>query len=279
MKLEVYRQIVEECHRMNAHRLDSLNRKFSNISEKTLGSIISQEYQKKMKRFYNKHHSPDNINYYYDQYLEASMTCTQPGYLLEFAKKADLSPALMARIILEKHYIKEDGLVNKQQINQMMKATSLIEDKNLAVEVDLCILNDEIYGYISDVTKHCIGIDYENKLKNELHQLGVAFTCEEELREKGYDKTPDVKLEVPIAIDGYVVNWIESKASFGDEDNHKTYLKEQYWSYWNRFGPGMVIYWFGFIEELDTNHEKGILLRDHMPKNITYINPSLLIKL
>ena len=35
-----------------------------------------------------------------------------------------------------------------------------------------------------------------------------------------------------------------------------------------RFGPGMVIYWFGFIDELDVNQEKGIILRDCFPQNI-----------
>ena len=40
-----------------------------------------------------------------------------------------------------------------------------------------------------------------------------------------------------------------------------------------RFGPGLVIYWFGFIDELDSNREKGILLMDHFPEEIITMNP------
>ena len=36
----------------------------------------------------------------------------------------------------------------------------------------------------------------------------------------------------------------------------------------HRFGPGMVIYWFGFIDELDCNRERGIILKDDFPTDI-----------
>jgi hypothetical protein len=37
----------------------------------------------------------------------------------------------------------------------------------------------------------------------------------------------------------------------------------------------MVIYWFGFIDELDINQEKGIILRDHFPEQIVKMDPSI----
>lgn len=57
---------------------------------------------------------------------------------------------------------------------------------------------------------------------------------EHSLRGRGYDKTPDFKLEIPIAINDYIINWIESKASFGDDHTHSQYLEDQFWSYQNR---------------------------------------------
>jgi hypothetical protein len=50
---------------------------------------------------------------------------------------------------------------------------------------------------------------------------------------------------------------------------------EVYWhvcSYVNRYGPGMVIYWFGFIDEL--NDHPDVLLMDRFPdKSEVYCLP------
>ena len=156
----------------------------------------------------------------------------------------------------------------KSQVSVMMKDTTLIEDGRLAMEVFLSTIKDDSYGHLAEAIKHSIGEEHEQKLKDILTRLGIPFTDEHVLRSQGYDKTPDIKLEVPIAVDGCIINWIESKALFGDPESHSGYLKDQFWSYWNRFGPGMVIYWAGYVKQLDVHRAQGIVLCDHFPEKI-----------
>ncbi|CAG10394.1 unnamed protein product, partial [Tetraodon nigroviridis] len=40
----------------------------------------------------------------------------------------------------------------------------------------------------------------------------------------------------------------------------------------NRFGPGLVIYWYGFIGELDCQRDRGILLKDCFPTDIVTLS-------
>ena len=68
-------------------------------------------------------------------------------------------------------------------------------------------------------------------------------------------------MQVPICIrstDGswQRVHWLDSKASFGDDRTHMQQMEGQYATYVNRYGPGCVIYWFGFIADLAVNISK-----------------------
>lgn len=59
------------------------------------------------------------------------------------------------------------------------------------------------------------------------------------------------------------MHWIDSKASFGDERTHSSQLEGQYRTYTNRYGPGLVIYWFGFLADMENDAE--VLMLDDFP--------------
>ncbi|XP_031831281.1 CDAN1-interacting nuclease 1 isoform X2 [Nomia melanderi] len=215
-----------------------------------------------------------NNRNYYDTYMEAVQNGKPVGILLKLAKDIGAPPALLARNVLEKHCEKHDPNVSRDEISKLFKDTTLIQDKDLSYEVYLCVLYDNLYGPIADAIGLSVGQEYELKLQNYLTERNLAFRNEEHLRTRGYDKTPDFKLEVPIAVNGFVINWIECKARFGNKEIHHKYIKTQFLSYWNRFGPGLVIYWFGYLDTLAEPSEKRFIIMDHFPDNITYMDPA-----
>ena len=44
----------------------------------------------------------------------------------------------------------------------------------------------------------------------------------------------------------------------------REYVNDQFTKYVNRYGPGMVIYWFGFVDELQ-NGNSNLVLVDGFP--------------
>ncbi|CDQ84218.1 CDAN1-interacting nuclease 1 isoform X1 [Oncorhynchus mykiss] len=312
-----YKEIVKCTEHLRPTRqcMTILRQRFPNHSQSTLLSIFSLEYQKRTKRTMSRHQAPDSIESYYQRYLSEAKARPSFPVLLELANEVDLSPALMARIIVDRFLQDQEGSVymtkigagarlahsyirfvlnnesqgtslarreearkrvggggcgqaSKQVLNNMLREPSLIPDQALANHVYQCTINDCCYGPLVDCIKHAIGQEAEVLLRDKLKERNLSFLDENQLRTKGYDKTPDIILEVPIAVEGHIVHWIESKASFGDDHSHRTYLNEQFWSYWNRFGPGLVIYWHGFIGELDSQRDRGILLKDCFPSDI-----------
>nr|XP_006132768.1 uncharacterized protein C15orf41 homolog isoform X2 [Pelodiscus sinensis] len=215
--------------------LRKLQERFPSQSQSTLLSIFSQEYQKQIKRTHAKHHTAEATETYYQRYLNAVKKNAASPVLLELANEVDFAPSLMARIVLERFLQEEEGIIpSKTLINSMLRDPSLIPDGVLANQVYQCTVNDCCYGPLVDSIKHAIGHEHEVLLREMLLEKNLSFLAEEQLRAKGYDKTPDFILEVPVAVEGHIIHWIESKASFGDECSHQAYLHDQFWSYWNR---------------------------------------------
>lgn len=116
------------------------------------------------------------------------------------------------------------------------------------------------------MVRYSIGEEYEVKLKKLARNAGLTFYDEGDLRRDGFDKTPDLLLAVPCLYRNTIVTWIESKASFGDNESHSKYLKDQLSCYENRFGSGIVIYWFGFQEEI-LNTKQSLIVLDDFPSS------------
>ena len=63
----------------------------------------------------------------------------------------------------------------------------------------------------------------------------------------------------------FVVNWIDSKGMFADEETFSENY-EQLKSYVNRYGSGLVIYWHGYVASLSRWRDESILVCDHFPE-------------
>lgn len=67
----------------------------------------------------------------------------------------------------------------------------------------------------------------------------------------------------------HVVNWIDSKAMYGSRETYLSEVLPQVTRYVNRFGPGCVIFWWGFdydgIGALPSAQHHHVVLLDDFP--------------
>lgn len=65
--------------------------------------------------------------------------------------------------------------------------------------------------------------------------------------------------------------WIDSKALYGDFDTHRTVLTQAK-SYVYRFGPGMILYWFGHgpISKLNNADGDLVIIGWKLPQTILW---------
>ncbi|KAM8708585.1 hypothetical protein ACLKA7_015541 [Drosophila subpalustris] len=223
--------------------LEMVNRFFIDVEPLALICILQSELFNKSRGQYWRHEQrskkllqtyEDQCQLYKDNALLIRMACVE-----------GISPIALCRIILQEKY----ELKQRPQVSCLLKHPHLISDPRLAENVQQCLYSDNQEGPLTDLRRRIVGEEYEVKLKHLAKEAGIHFYDEQDLRRMGYDKTPDIKMILPFLYKGSVVNWIESKANFGDPKGHKWNIQQQLQSYCNRFGPGIVIYWFGYHEE------------------------------
>lgn len=77
------------------------------------------------------------INKYFNLYEEALVKREDPGIILRIALQADISPCLIAKLILQKYYENVECDGENININKYLRDTTLIENIDLAYEVFL----------------------------------------------------------------------------------------------------------------------------------------------
>eukprot|EP00036_Acanthoecidae_sp_10tr_P020406 CAMPEP_0206304826 /NCGR_PEP_ID=MMETSP0106_2-20121207/9947_1 /ASSEMBLY_ACC=CAM_ASM_000206 /TAXON_ID=81532 /ORGANISM="Acanthoeca-like sp., Strain 10tr" /LENGTH=351 /DNA_ID=CAMNT_0053735653 /DNA_START=128 /DNA_END=1182 /DNA_ORIENTATION=- len=148
-----------------------------------------------------------------------------------------------------------------------------IDPVQLHSDVVECILGDDTAGPLVDRIRHTIGLEYEYLLQEQLRQLNVSFLSEDIQKTNRHVRTPDCALITPVEVHGHLCHWVESKASFGDRQTLEDNEREQFHSYVERVGPGVVIYWFDFIEDhpevdLQEWRDRGILVVSRLPDEV-----------
>jgi hypothetical protein len=175
--------------------------------------------------------------------------------LVELARRRNFPPILLALLVMG-----EEG-VSRKRFWKMVKDLDSVEDKRLRKELRETTEEDLIYSPAGTERQYQRGAWGEARLWEWLDAQDVPFQKEAELREK-YDKTPDALLQDPLEFDGRRVRWIESKASFGDPYEIKRHVRRQLSPYVDLFGDGVVVYWFGFVDDVELRLPDGVLIAD-----------------
>lgn len=236
--------------------VSALARESNRYSFETLSYIYQQLYGRQMARTY----------YLGREYGRRFVERYNAGEsLLDIAEWINLSPTMVARRVLELQF-----RWSRKAITEALRDPLRIHDERLREEIKMCVECDEYSGPRVDRMRNVIGLEYELRLLDELRNLRVEFESEQDLRDRGCHKTPDVLLRVPVAFRGKPVCWIDSKAKFGDDFTLNKDYTNSVSSYVGRFGPGMVIYWFGVIEDCPSPmlQDAGLLVVDKFPTEV-----------
>ncbi|OGS48661.1 MAG: hypothetical protein A3K68_06390 [Euryarchaeota archaeon RBG_16_68_13] len=175
--------------------------------------------------------------------------------LVEVARKFEFPSILTALMILEQRKI------SRKQFWKMIGDLEQVKDRRLRRELKETCDADIVYSPDGTARQYARGRWGEAKLQGWLQARGLTFETEKELRAK-YDKTPDILLHKPIDMNGMKKYWIESKATFGDPYEIRRHIKKQLAPYSEMFGDGVVVYWFGFVDDEKYDVPEGVDIVD-----------------
>jgi hypothetical protein len=225
------------------------------------GMLYTILHQKKVENVKRKYHV-------FAERVEEILDCWERER--RFPRWLTLPPVMKVRLLLR-------GLgFSTKMINKALKEPEMLEEEELIKTVRKAVLTDFVYSPLAAKLQSARGRLGEKIIEIELQKNGVEYKTEKDLRGK-YPKTPDFFFEKPLKLDGIELNWVESKALFGDPRTHKIYSKKQYEKYYELFGEGRVIYWFGNVDVIDETLDEGVFrnrLKNALFDMIVYLSES-----
>lgn len=159
---------------------------------------------------------------------------------VSIAERLDFPPVLTAMIVLRSR-----GM-GRKTFRRLLHHPEHAPTPRLRREISEAVAADPIYSPKGHLIQRRRGLEAERQIAEFLDSIGIEYRRERELRSM-YPKTPDFLLTEPVHVRGFHVGWIESKATFGDWIEMRTNFRKQIHAYRSLFGPGMVIYWYGYI--------------------------------
>lgn len=233
-----------------------LEEQFPHLNTETLYSIFNHRLRNKCavsgKRLQDEKVAASLYHAFKTRVKDNHSNKVRKSVIPELATERGFFPWMAFRTVLMKHLEERDGQPpSKKALQSILRSPHLLRDVQLQLESIHCSVQDQLQGVVTDCLRHAVGRDYEVILEQRLKEANIAFLDEDAQRQAGQDVTPDFRLHVPIGVGGQPVCWIDSKALFGDAESHQNYLNTQLLSYWNRFGPGLVIYWCGYEENIE----------------------------
>lgn len=163
--------------------------------------------------------------------------------MMELAEKWRFPPVMTAMFLFL-----EDGASKKEFWGYINDPDKLRSD--VATELREVIEKDPVYSPAGNEEQRQRGIWGESLLQNWLDEQGIGYRTENDIRGE-YEKTPDALLDEPMMFEGKKIYWVESKASFGDNTEFRYNSRRQLEPYTKIFGPGVVVYWVGKLDDLE----------------------------
>ena len=173
--------------------------------------------------------------------------------ILDIAREWRFPPVLLGQMMLQELHIP------RKKVWQTFLHPETATDDRVRHEVEALVAADPIYSPRGMELQRERGRRGEERLYGWLERHGITYRTEKDLRGK-FAKTPDALLDRPIVFFGQKLQWIESKANFGDDVELRKNLRRQLAPYTEMFGEGAVVYWYGYVEGADS--PPGILLWD-----------------